>query len=555
MTELGVESPPFPAAHQRLPALSVETLALLTSLFFSLASNGAVWHHVLTDRDWSQAATWGVAGSLFAAVTAFQFVLLALVLTRRNARIVVSALLVVAALASHFIETYNVFLDPGMLRNVLHTDVKEAAELWSASLLLHLAWQAALPIWLVWNVPLIDGPWRRALRRRGAALLAGVALFAGALLLGFQDAADIARNHREWRFLVTPSNVLYSLARVGGSKAQAVAVPLQPIGTDAVLGPSWAGRTKPVLLVVVVGETARAANWGLSGYARQTTPQLAALSVINFSDVSSCGTDTESSLPCMFGPWGLRGHDAARERSHESLLHVLQRARLPVLWRDNQSGCKGICAGIETEQLDRATVAGLCRDGRCFDEILLHGLDRRLAGGGNRVLVFHQLGSHGPAYHLRYPDRFRRFTPTCDTAQLRKCSSEQIVNTYDNTLLYTDHMLASTIRWLRSREHEHDSALIYLSDHGESLGEHNLFLHGLPRAIAPKEQTQVPMVMWFSPGFASSFGVDLACLHQRATQPASHDHLFHTVLGLLDVQTATYEGEFDLTLPCRHPGL
>jgi len=409
-----------------------------------------------------------------------------------------------------------------------------------------------VPIWLVWRLPLMERPWRRALPRRLASVAIAIALVALAVMAVFQDVAGIARNHREWRFLVTPTNVLYSAVRAGTAKAKTAAGPLQPVGTDAALGPSWAARTKPALLIVVVGETARAANWGLSGYARQTTPELAALDVVNFRDVTTCGTDTEASVPCMFSPWGLHDHDSARERTHESLLHVLQHAKLPVLWRDNQSGCKGVCAGLELDQLDGAKIEGLCEDGRCFDEVLLHGLDERVqATKGNQVIVLHMLGSHGPAYHRRYPERFRRFTPTCDTAELRKCSQQEIVNAYDNTLLYTDHVLASAIRWLQSRAGERDSALVYVSDHGESLGEHNLYLHGMPRSIAPDEQTHVPMVMWFSQGFASSFGVDTACLRKFASQPASHDNLFHTVLGLLDVQTQVYDPKFDLMHGCR----
>jgi lipid A ethanolaminephosphotransferase len=534
------------------PAIRVETLALLTSIFLSLACNRAAWQHVLEDRAWGDPATWWFAAGAFVALTAFQFIVIALVLTRRNARYVVAALLTISAVAGHFIQTYNVYLDPGMLRSVLHTDVREASELKSASLLLQLAWQAVLPSWLVWRQPLVDRPWRRALLARVVAIAAAVVMLLLALAANFQDFAGIARNHREWRYLVTPTNVLYSAARASGEKAKAASAPLQPIGMDAVQGPSWSARTKPSLLVVVVGETARAANWGLDGYARQTTPELAALDVVNFSDVTTCGTDTEASVPCMFRPWGLRQHDSARERSHESLLHVLQRAHLPVLWRDNQSGCKGVCTGLELDQLDTAKVDGLCEDGRCFDEILLHDLDRRLEGKqGPQVLVLHGLGSHGPAYYRRYPEQFRRFTPTCDTAELRKCSPEQIVNSYDNTLLYTDHVLAATIRWMQSHAKERDGALIYVSDHGESLGEHNLYLHGMPRAIAPTEQTHVPMVMWLSQGFASSFGIDTGCLRRRAAQAASHDNLFHTVLGMMDVHTSIYEQDFDLTGGCR----
>ena len=100
----------------------------------------------------------------------------------------------------------------------------------------------------------------------------------------------------------------------------------------------------------------------------------------------------------------------------------------------------------------------------------------------------------------------------------------------------------------------YDTALIYVSDHGESLGEKGLFLHGMPHAIAPEEQTRVPMVMWFSPGFVSDAGLDLACLRREAAQPASHDNLFPSILGLLQVDTREYQPGLDLFSKCRnHP--
>ena len=539
-----------PAPPARQPQIHFETFALVACVYFTLVSNRVVWQHALADRAWTDPATWLFAGCLFTALVALQFGALVLVVPRRLARPVVSVLLLASAAASYFIQTYHVLLDPGMLRNVLAADTKEAVELLSWPLAWNVAWQALLPAWLMWRVSLAPRQPARALLRRALALAAATAAFGLALMLVFQDAAGLARNHREWRYLVTPANVVYSLARV--ARGNKVAAHRKPIATDARLGPSWVPGRKPTLLVIVVGETVRAANWGLNGYARQTTPELAALDVVNFRDVTSCGTDTEVSLPCMFSPWGRRDYDASRIQEHESLLHVLGRVKLPVLWRDNQSGCKGVCAGLEMQQLDQAGVSGLCADGRCFDEILLHDMDRLMADGdGHRVLVLHQLGNHGPAYHRRYPERFRRFAPTCDTAELRNCTSQQIVNAYDNAVLYTDHVLALTVRFLRAQESTHDTAMIYVSDHGESLGERNLYLHGVPYAIAPKEQTQVPMVMWLSRGFADRAGIDMDCLRERAAKPASHDHLFHTVLGMLDVQTASYDGLYDLTRPCR----
>jgi lipid A ethanolaminephosphotransferase len=314
--------------------------------------------------------------------------------------------------------------------------------------------------------------------------------------------------------------------------------------------PARAGE-KPRQLLVVVGETARAQNWGLNGYRRNTTPELAQAGVINFSDVASCGSSTEVSLPCMFSPYGRRHYDREQIERHQSVLHALQRAGIPVLWRDNQSGCKGVCDALPFDRLADARDASLCNDERCLDEILIHDLESRIPpGGSDRVVVLHQLGNHGPSYFERYPARFRKFTPTCESPELGKCSREQIVNAYDNALLYTDHFLAATIGRLKGMQ-GYDTAMIYVSDHGESLGENGLYLHGLPYAIAPREQTRVPMVMWFSPDFARDDRLDLACLRQRAAGPASHDHLFSSLLGLMRVKTAVYDPAWDLLAGCR----
>jgi lipid A ethanolaminephosphotransferase len=306
------------------------------------------------------------------------------------------------------------------------------------------------------------------------------------------------------------------------------------------------------VVVLVVGETARAANWGLDGYARQTTPALARLPVVNFSDVTSCGTNTETSLPCMFAPVGRRDYDEARIRGSESLLHVAARAGVNVTWRDNQSGCKGVCAGLPSESVEAMNAPGLCDGSRCLDEGLLVGLDQKLATArGSQLWVLHMLGNHGPSYFRRYPPAFERFVPACHDDDLQHCSREQIVNAYDNALLYTDHVLASLVAKLQAQADRVDSVMLYVSDHGESIGESGLFLHGVPYPIAPREQTRVPMVMWLSDGAVRATGVDVACLRQRAEAPAAHDHLFHTVLGLLDVRTALYEPQWDLGARCR----
>ena len=528
---------------------TVEPALLVASAFFALAANRPFFAAALRGHEIGAPATWGYMLAVAALLVSLHFALLALVCNRWTLKVVLAPLLVASALASHYMTRYGVWFDTTMMRNVLHTHAAEARELLSPALLSHLALYAVAPLVLLWRVRVERTPLARAALVRAAWVLAALAVSAASLVAVFQPFASLMRNQREARHLITPANLLVSLARVLASEARAAAVPRQPIGLDARLVPT--PRRKPLMVVLVVGETARAANWGLNGYARQTTPQLTALPVINFPHVTSCGTSTEVSLPCMFAPRGRRDYDEARIRGSESLLHVLARAGVAVHWRDNQSGCKGVCDGLSNDTVQALDAPGLCSGGQCLDEALLHGLKRHLATAqGAHLLVLHQLGSHGPSYFRRYPAPFAHFVPACTHDDLSRCTRQEVVNAYDNSLRYTDHVLAQLITQLASHT-EVDSLLLYVSDHGESLGENGLFLHGMPYPIAPDVQTQVPMLMWLSPGASSTLGLDTNCLRQQARTALSHDHLFHTLLGLFDVSTRLYEARLDFGAACR----
>lgn len=543
-----------PQGTRKTWTLSTEALVLCICAYFIAVGNHSFWANALADRSPGDTGTWRFGVGVFVLLVALHFIALALFATRRTTKPLLILLLVCTAFASYFMGKYSVFLDPTMLRNLLRTDVGEARDLLAWDMLTQLAWQAALPMWLVWRVRLRERGWRSATAWRLGSMALALGVATGAFLTVSQDLSSLMRTNKSMRYLITPGNYVYSLARVATADAVNATRPRVEVGTDAVASPAWTDRSKPLLFILVVGETARAMNWGLNGYARQTTPELAALGVINFTDVGSCGTNTETSLPCMFSRIGRRDYDEDRIRSEESLLHVAKRAGFAVQWRDNQSGCKGVCKGLPMQRMKDTPDPSLCNGSECLDEILLKGLDAQLAGDqgkGNHLIVLHQMGSHGPAYHRRAPEAFRRYTPTCDTAELHKCSTQAVVNAYDNSIAYTDHVLGKAVRFLQSQSDRYDTALLYVSDHGESLGENNLFLHGMPYAIAPAQQAQVPMVMWLSPSFSDSRQIDLACLRARATQRATHDNLFHTMLGLLDVQTSVYEPALDLVKGCR----
>ena len=527
------------------PWLSAEAMIALVSLYCLLALNGPFWSAVRAGTD-----SLRVMASLGVAVFALNAFLLGLLCWGRLARWILAAVLVASALAHWYMSRYAVVLDAEMLRNVLHTDVAESRELISPRMLLHVLLWGLLPAALVLLARTRPRTWKRGLLVHGGFTVAMLLLAAVAVLASSQGVFALMRTNKALRYQITPGNYLVGLVNVAKPPKTGFSGPPVAVGADA-RRPASAQARRPRLLVLVVGETVRAGNWGLNGYARQTTPELAARNVVNFPQVSACGTSTEVSLPCMFSAQGREHYDRDAIRGSESLLDVAARAGVAVLWRDNQSGCKGVCARVPSQAMGAKDAPRLCSGDRCFDEILLSGLaDKLKAMPGDALVVLHMLGNHGPTYFDRYPPAFERWTPVCRTAELSRCTRSEVVNAYDNAILYTDSVLGRLIDLLKAQG-SHDAAMMYVSDHGESLGEYGLFLHGAPYSIAPEQQTRVPMVLWLSPQFAADDGLDIACLRNAARRPASHDNLFSTVLGAFDVQTSVYRHDRDLLAACR----
>lgn len=534
------------------------SLILLTSLAWLFLFNPPILRRALeVGRSASLIQDIGLVAALAILIFAIHALLLGVLGVHRLLRPVVVVLTLVAAVASHYVEAYGVMLDPSMLRNVIATNPAEASELLTANLVFDLVLKGALPAIIFLRLPVLALTLRRGALERVALLALSLIVIVITVWVSYQPLSSLMRNQRELRYLITPVNVLWSGTVALGAQSQQALAPRTPIGLDAKAGSSWAERKRPLVVVLVVGETARAANWGLNPGARETTPELRKLPVINFGHVESCGTNTEVSLPCMFAPIGRRDYQERRIRGEESLLHVLNRAGVQVHWLDNQSGCKGVCDGLPAAMV-KDRLAGGCPAGGCLDDRLLDGLRDRLANAqGTHLWVLHMLGNHGPSYFRRYPAEFEHFKPACREDDLHRCTVDAVVNAYDNALRFTDHVLAQAIEALRLAAGSVDSALIYVSDHGESLGEKGLFLHGIPYRIAPIEQTRVPMVWWLSPGLDAAIGTPPGCaereLRRASTTPVAHDHLFHSVLGLLDVRTALRESSLDLLSGCR-PG-
>jgi lipid A ethanolaminephosphotransferase len=383
--------------------------------------------------------------------------------------------------------------------------------------------------------------------------VASAAVIGGVALVNYQGLSSLFRNHHELRLMVVPSNYIGASFGYLGEQVTSARQPFVKIGEDAERNPTWQAHGRKSLTVLVVGESARAENFGVLGYNRDTTPKLGKeAGLIAFTDVHSCGTETAVSVPCMFSNMGRKDYNASKAKNEEGLLDVLKRAGLEVIWRDNQSGCKGTCDRVTLDDVSNLKDPVLCANSECRDEILLQGLQHFIDTlDKDTVLVLHQMGSHGPEYFKRYPKEYERFTPVCESNALNNCSRESIVNGYDNTLVYTDHVLSTLIDLLRSNQDKVDTAMLYLSDHGESLGEYNLFLHGTPYMLAPDQQKHVAMLAWFSDSYQKSFSVDTHCLQLSREKPLSQDNLFHSMLGLLEVNSKVYNQDLDLFAGCR----
>jgi lipid A ethanolaminephosphotransferase len=535
-------------------------LLLILALWLATAGNLPLWRALwkLPETHGLQAAV--TLGSLVLVVLAATVLLLGLFLWPRWLKPAGIALLLITASSSYFMSSYGIVIDPSMLTNVVQTDMGEALDLVSWPLVVTLLLGAVLPgIWW-WRQPVRRvGGGRLVLQQLGVGLL-GLLVAVAMLWISFQDVASLMRNHKTLRYMINPFNTVYAVARVSVGRAAQAQQTLQPVGMDAhLVSPGDSVDTSP-LIVLVVGETARAANFGLGGYERDTTPLLKQLQsegdLVYFSNVSSCGTNTQTSVPCMFSPQGRETFDGG-DTHQENLLDVLQRAGLAVLWLDNQSGCKGVCDRVPHTDTRNLNLPDICPEGECFDEAMLRALPDELARldperrARGTVVVMHQMGSHGPAYYKRSPPAMKLFQPECTSHALQECPPEQIQNAYDNSLRNTDHLLAETVRWLQTQQRP--TALVYVSDHGESLGEKGLYLHGMPYRMAPTEQTHVPMLTWASKPLQQAQGLRLDCLRAQAAQPWSHDNLFHTMLGLARVGTTARDGSLDMLAPCTAP--
>ncbi|WP_422823011.1 phosphoethanolamine transferase [Variovorax humicola] len=540
---------------------SARNVILWLTLYLALAANWALWLELVRVGGEPGVYLRSIAVMALLLVTG-TVGLLSLTAWSRWFKPLWIVLVVLAAVVQHYMLAYGMVMDPSMAANTTQTDLHEVLDLLSWRLLANVALVSVLPVWWLCRVRIVRmGLWTNAWRN--AVLLLGcAAIAAGGIMAMNRQLAPLMRNNTHLRYMLNPLATVYSATIVLARPLFEHKRQLIPMTAGAALGSSYAKQGKPPLFVIMVGETARSDHFSLNGYARDTNPELARRDVLSYRNVHSCGTNTLASVPCMFSPLGKEAHEGSKD-DYENLLDVLQAAGLAVLWVENQAGCKDVCKRVPNasavDGLSPSAKAALCDADECLDDALLFDLDARLAGLSRErrargvVLVMHMMGSHGPAYYKRSPPDGKVFVPECKTNALAECGHDELLNGYDNSIRYTDRVLARTVDWLKVQSKVYDTGMFYVSDHGESLGEFGLFLHGLPYSIAPEAQKHVPLVAWFSEGLRQRQRLSMSCMKGDLDSPYTHDNLYHTALAVMDVQTPTFKPALDMFGKCRAP--
>lgn len=475
-----------------------------------------------------------------------------------TAKPIAIALLFIGGFSAYAVNSLGILITPDQIQNLMQTDFAEARDTWSWRLLCWTLSMTLLPIILVLMVQIKPEPMIRQLWQKIWVSVLALLMLAGLLFIFYVDFAAIFREHRDLKSMISPQNMISSFASYYQNKTPKQNLPLIRYGEDAHLIQQVYAANKPKLMLLVVGETARAESFSLNGYAKTTNPELSKLNIINFNQVSSCGTATAVSVPCMFSGMTRQDYDEQLASHREGLLDIAQRAGYKVTWIDNNSGCKGVCNRVEQYRIPQPIKDKWCTaTGECHDEILVDSLKSYLASIAAtdttpRLIVLHQMGSHGPAYYQRSTAAYQPFKPSCNSNAIQGCSRTALLNSYDNSIVYTDHVLSSLIQVLKHNT-KYQTGFWYLSDHGESTGESGMYLHGAPYAIAPSQQTHIPMLMWFSNAWRKQHVTQIACLMQQKSKELSQDNLFPSLLSLLEIKTHVIQKQNNMLQHCQIP--
>ena len=534
--------------------ISQYTLIVIIAIFFTLFYNFSFFTNVVNTYplDGLNIVHFFSVGILLTSLVVFLFTLFSSEYTTKPILIIT---LVVSSFAAYFMDTYHVVIDDSMIRNSLQTNLSESSDLFSLKLVLYIFLLGVLPSYFVYKTQIKYKSFKQEFFAKLKTICLSLAVVLIILFSFSKFYTSFLREHKPLRYHVNPIYWIYSIGNYINKSVNSGPIVVKQIGLDAKINEESHQKVdKTELIIMVVGEAARANRFSLNGYEKETNPLLKKEEIYNFPNLYSCGTSTAESVPCMFSIFDKADYDYKKGISTENILDVLKHTNyINILWRDNNSDSKGVALRVDFEDYRTSKTNTIC-DEECRDEGMIVGLDEYIKNnqGKDILIVLHQMGNHGPAYYKRYPKEFEKFTPVCKSNQLEQCTQEEVSNAYDNAILYTDYFLSKVINFLKPYSNDYETAMLYMSDHGESLGENGIYLHGLPYFMAPDEQKHIGSIMWFG-GKDIKEDIDIEKLNSYKNQPFSQDDLFHTLLGLFEVETNVYKKEMDILHNAQKP--
>ena len=541
---------------QRKLTLSLTNFNLMVAVWLGLILNFSFLSKIQMLTPYQGVRAYAFIGATAILLIALYNFFLQILDWKWTAKFFAICLVFIGGFSSYFVNSLGVIISPDQIQNMMQTDTSEAVDLLSLRFGLWILFFVVFPIVVISRIQIrSETSIPKVVLKKILNTVASLALIGSCLYIFYVDYEAIFREHRDLKGMISPHIVIGSTFSYYHIKSPKKNLPLVPYGEDAHLVEEVSNQHLPKLMVLVVGETARAESFSLNGYGQNTNPELSKQAgLINFSQVSSCGTATAVSVPCMFSGMKRTDYNEQLASHREGLLDIAQRAGYKVTWIDNNSGCKGACDRVEQYVIPEPLKQKWCKDNECQDGMLVDALHSYLKAipvtdKSPRLIVLHQMGSHGPAYYKRAPSEFKKFMPECSTNAIQGCTSKELINAYDNTIVYTDHILSQVIDTLKSQTN-YRTGFWYLSDHGESTGEHGMYLHGAPYAIAPKQQTHIPMVMWFSDAWKNMASPQIHCLAEQGSATLSQDNLFPSMLSLLDIQTHVIDQNINMLKKC-----
>ncbi len=524
--------------------LTQTKLIIFSSLFFVLFEN-FVFFKKSYEEFHNIFFIFGLGVLLFVVIST----LLLIISNRFIIKPFLAVLFILSSLAAYYMQIYGTIINDNMIQNIFETDTKEVYDLLSFKLFLYMLFLGILPAFFVYKIQIVKLSLKKEILSRLKLLIINIVLVPVLYAAFSKYWVSFFRMHKTLRMYTNPTYYIYSLAKFINKKYFTKPMKFKHIGLDAHIET----KGKPKLVIFVLGEAARYDHFSLNGYNRDTNYNLEKIQkLINFPLVHSCGTETAVSVPCMFSVYNRKNYSDKKAKHTDSVIDIINRAGVNVLWRENNSDSKGVAVRIKNyEDFTHAHIKPYCNDFECYDEVLLYNLQKWVDEHNNSkpiFIVLHQKGSHGPAYYKRYPKKYEKYKPVCKSNQLQECKKKEVINAYDNTIVYTDKFLSETIDFLKKNSARYRVAMYYMADHGESLGENGIYLHGLPYFIAPDAQKHPASVAWFG----DNFDINITCVKKISKNPYTHDNLFSTLLGLMDVKTKVYNPKEDIFYKCKY---